>query len=196
MVTGQWGGSMCLTEPGAGTDVGNLSTKAIRQPDGTFKLQGTKMFITGGDQDLTENIIHPVLARIEGDPAGTKGISIFIVPKFLVNEDGSLGRRNDFEIAKIEEKMGIHGSSTCVINFGDNNNCYGELMGGRARGHEGHVPDDERGQDRHRAAGPLERFRCLPPCTELYQGAAPGIIAAGIQEPRCPSRTHHLSTLM
>ncbi|MCK7471913.1 MAG: acyl-CoA dehydrogenase family protein [Desulfomicrobium escambiense] len=81
MVQGIWGGTMALTEPGAGTDVGNLSTKAIRQPDGTFKLQGTKIFITGGDQDLAENIIHPVLARIEGDPAGTKGISIFIVPQ-------------------------------------------------------------------------------------------------------------------
>jgi len=134
MITGQWGGSMCLTEPGAGTDVGNLSTKAIRQPDGNFKIQGTKMFITGGDQDLTENIIHPVLARIEGDSAGTKGISIFIVPKFLVNEDGSLGRRNDFEIAKIEEKMGIHGSATCVMNFGDSNNCYAELLGGEREG--------------------------------------------------------------
>ncbi|MCU0575241.1 MAG: acyl-CoA dehydrogenase [Desulfobacterota bacterium] len=134
MVTGQWGGSMCLTEPGAGSDVGNLSSKAVRQPDGTFKLQGTKIFITGGDQDLTENIIHPVLARIEGDPAGTKGISIFIVPKYLVNEDGSLGRRNDFEIAKIEEKMGIHGSATCLINFGDNNDCYAELLGGEREG--------------------------------------------------------------
>ncbi|MCK9264827.1 MAG: acyl-CoA dehydrogenase [Deltaproteobacteria bacterium] len=134
MTSGQWGGSMCLTEPGAGTDVGNLSTKAIRRPDGTFRIKGTKMFITGGDQDLTENIIHPVLARIEGDPAGTKGISIFIVPKFMVNEDGSLGRRNDFEIAKIEEKMGIHGSSTCVINFGDNGECYGELLGDEREG--------------------------------------------------------------
>jgi alkylation response protein AidB-like acyl-CoA dehydrogenase len=134
MVTGQWGGSMCLTEPGAGTDVGNISTKAVRQPDGTFKLQGTKIFITAGDQDLTENIIHPVLARIEGDPAGTKGISIFIVPKFLVNEDGSLGRRNDYEIAKIEEKMGIHGSATCLINYGDNNNCYAELLGNERDG--------------------------------------------------------------
>jgi alkylation response protein AidB-like acyl-CoA dehydrogenase len=129
MISGVWGGSMCLTEPGAGTDVGNLSTRAIRQSDGTFKIQGTKIFITGGDQDLTENIIHPVLARIEDDPAGTKGISIFIVPKFIVNDDGSLGRRNDFEIAKIEEKMGIHGSSTCLINFGDNNECYAELLG-------------------------------------------------------------------
>ncbi|HOJ13425.1 MAG TPA: acyl-CoA dehydrogenase [Deltaproteobacteria bacterium] len=134
MVSGVWGGSMCLTEPGAGSDVGNLSTKAVRQPDGTFKIQGTKIFITGGDQDLTENIIHPVLARIEGDPAGTKGISIFLVPKYLVNDDGTLGRRNDYEIAKIEEKMGIHGSSTCLINFGDNNECYAELLGGEREG--------------------------------------------------------------
>ncbi|MBN2298250.1 MAG: acyl-CoA dehydrogenase [Deltaproteobacteria bacterium] len=134
MISGQWGGSMCLTEPGAGTDVGNLSTKAVRQSDGTFKIIGTKIFITGGDQDLTENIIHPVLARIEGDPAGTKGISIFLVPKFMINEDGSLGRRNDFEIAKIEEKMGIHGSSTCLINFGDNNECYAELLGEEREG--------------------------------------------------------------
>jgi alkylation response protein AidB-like acyl-CoA dehydrogenase len=134
MVQGVWGGTMALTEPGAGTDVGNLSTKAVRQSDGTFKLQGTKIFITGGDQDLVENVIHPVLARIEGDPAGTKGISIFIVPKYLVNEDGILGRRNDYEIAKIEEKMGIHGSATCLINFGDNNNCYAELLGQEREG--------------------------------------------------------------
>ena len=134
MISGEWGGSMCLTEPGAGSDVGNLSTRAVRQPDGTFRIQGTKIFITGGDQDLTENIIHPVLARIEGDPAGTKGISIFIVPKYLVNADGSLGKRNDFEIAKIEEKMGIHGSATCLINFGDNNDCYAELLGNEREG--------------------------------------------------------------
>ena len=96
MYSGQWGGTMALTEPEAGTDVGNLNTKAIRQPDGTFKLEGTKIFITGGESDLIENIIHPVLARIEGDPAGTKGISIFLVPKYLVNDDGSLGKRNDY----------------------------------------------------------------------------------------------------
>ncbi len=134
MLTGQWGGTMCLTEPGAGTDVGNLSTRAIRQPDGTFLIKGTKMFITGGDHDLAENIIHPVLARIEGDPAGTKGISIFLVPKYLINEDGTPGARNDFEIAKIEEKMGIHGSATCVINFGDNGKCKAELMGQEREG--------------------------------------------------------------
>ncbi|MCD6281531.1 MAG: acyl-CoA dehydrogenase [Deltaproteobacteria bacterium] len=134
MMTGEWAGTMALTEPNAGSDVGNLSTKAIRQPDGTFKLQGTKIFITAGDHDLSENIIHPVLARIEGDPPGTKGISLFIVPKYLVNDDGSLGRRNDYEIAKIEEKMGIHGSATCLINFGDNNECYAELLGEERQG--------------------------------------------------------------
>lgn len=134
MVAGDWAGTMCLTEPGAGTDVGNLSTKAVRQPDGTFRIQGTKIFITSGDHDLTENIIHPVLARIEGDPPGTGGISIFLVPKYLVNADGSLGERNDYEIAGIEEKMGIHGSSTCLINFGDNGACYGELLGEEREG--------------------------------------------------------------
>jgi alkylation response protein AidB-like acyl-CoA dehydrogenase len=134
MLQGVWGGTMALTEPNAGSDLGNMSTKAIRQSDGTFKIQGTKIFITGGDHDLAENVIHPVLARIEGDPAGTKGISIFIVPKYLVNEDGSLGRRNDYEIANIEEKMGIHGSATCLINFGDNNECYAELLGEERQG--------------------------------------------------------------
>ena len=134
MVSGEWGGTMCLTEPGAGSDVGNLSTKAIRQPDGTFRIQGTKSFITAGDNDITPNVIHPVLARIEGDPPGTKGISIFLVPKYLVNDDGTLGARNDFEIAGIEEKMGIHGSSTCLINFGDNGACYAELLGQEREG--------------------------------------------------------------
>jgi alkylation response protein AidB-like acyl-CoA dehydrogenase len=134
MVQGIWGGTMALTEPNAGSDLGNMSTKAIRQPDGTFKIQGTKIFITGGDHNLVDNIIHPVLARIEGDPVGTKGISIFIVPKYLVNEDGSLGRRNDYEIANIEHKMGIKGSATCLINFGDNNDCYAELLGEERQG--------------------------------------------------------------
>ncbi len=134
MVQGIWGGTMALTEPNAGSDLGNMITKAIRQPDGTFRIQGTKIFITAGDNDLVENIVHPVLARIEGDPAGTKGISIFLVPKYLVNDDGSLGRRNDYEIANIEHKMGIRGSATCLINFGDNNNCYAELLGDEREG--------------------------------------------------------------
>lgn len=134
MISGEWSGTMALTEPGAGSDVGNLTTKAIRQPDGSWKIIGTKCFITAIDQDLTTNIINPVLARIEGDPAGTKGISIFLVPKYLVNDDGSLGRRNDYEVAKIEEKMGIHGSATCMVNFGDNNACYAELLGNEREG--------------------------------------------------------------
>jgi hypothetical protein len=134
MVQGIWGGTMALTEPNAGSDLGNMSTKAFRQPDGTFRIQGTKIFITGGDHDLVENIVHPVLARIEGDPAGTKGISIFLVPKYLVNEDGSLGKRNDYEIANIEHKMGIKGSATCLINFGDHGECYAELLGEERHG--------------------------------------------------------------
>jgi len=129
-----WGGTMALTEPGAGTDVGNLKTKAICQADGTFRLQGTKIFITSGDSDIMENIIHPVLARIEGDPPGTGGISIFLVPKFLVNDDGTLGKRNDYAIGKIEEKMGIHGSATCMINLGDNGECLAELLGEERQG--------------------------------------------------------------
>ncbi len=134
MYAGVWGGTMALTEPSAGSDVGNVRTKAVRQADGTFRLQGTKIFITSGDHDLTENIVHPVLARIEGDPAGTGGISIFLVPKYLVNEDGSLGRRNDYAIGGIEHKMGLHGSSTCVMNFGDNGECYAELLGEERQG--------------------------------------------------------------
>ncbi len=134
MYAGVWGGTMALTEPSAGSDVGNIKTKAVRRADGTFRLQGTKIFITSGDHDLTENIVHPVLARIEGDPAGTSGISIFLVPKFLVNDDGTLGRRNDYAIGGIEHKMGLHGSSTCVINFGDNGDCYAELLGEERQG--------------------------------------------------------------
>lgn len=134
MYSGVWGGTMALTEPSAGSDVGNVKTKAIRRADGTFRLQGTKIFITSGDHDLTENIIHPVLARIEGDPAGTSGISIFLVPKYLVNDDGSLGRRNDYAIGGIEHKMGLHGSSTCVMNFGDSGDCYAELLGEERQG--------------------------------------------------------------
>lgn len=130
MFFGQWGGTMCLTEPQAGSDVGAAASKAVRQPDGRFKIYGTKIFISGGDQDLTENIVHLVLARIEGAPAGTKGLSLFIVPRIRVNQDGSLGEYNDVALGGIEHKMGINGNSTCVLNFGENDDCYGELVGG------------------------------------------------------------------
>lgn len=134
MFTGEWGGTMCLTEPGAGSDVGALRTTAKRLPDGKFLISGTKCFISCGDHDLTPNIIHPVLARIEGDPLGTPGISIFIVPKYRVNDDGSLGEFNDVKTGNIEHKMGIKGSATCTLNFGEDGNCIGELLGNEREG--------------------------------------------------------------
>ncbi len=128
MYTGVWGGTMGLTEPSAGSDVGNLKTVAKRNGD-HFLITGQKIFITSGEHDLTPNIIHAVLARIEGAPAGTKGISLFLVPKFLVNPDGSLGERNDVCCAGIEHKMGIKASPTCTLNFGDEGRCRGWLLG-------------------------------------------------------------------
>jgi alkylation response protein AidB-like acyl-CoA dehydrogenase len=127
--SGEWTGTMCLTEPGAGSDVGALKTTAKRLPDGKFLITGTKCFISAGDHDLTPNIIHPVLARIEGDPAGTRGISIFIVPKISVNDDGSLGEPNDVKCGGIEHKMGIKASATATLNFGEDGKCIGELLG-------------------------------------------------------------------
>jgi alkylation response protein AidB-like acyl-CoA dehydrogenase len=117
MVEGKWSGTMCLTEPVCGTDLGLLKTKAVEQPDGTFKLTGQKIFITSGDHDLTENIIHLVIARASDSPKGTKGISLFLVPKFVVKDDGSIGPRNGISTGSIESKMGIKGSATCVLNF-------------------------------------------------------------------------------
>ena len=117
IVEGKWSGTMCLTEPVCGTDLGLLKTKAEEQSDGTYKISGQKIFITSGDQDLTENIIHLVIARATDSPAGTKGISLFLVPKFKVNEDGTVGSRNGISTGSIESKMGIKGSATCVLNF-------------------------------------------------------------------------------
>jgi alkylation response protein AidB-like acyl-CoA dehydrogenase len=134
MFSGEWGGTMCLTEPDAGSDVGALKTKAVKQADGTYRITGQKIFISSGENDYYKNNIHPVLARIEGDPAGTKGISIFVVPKFLVKKDGSLGERNDVVCAGIEHKMGIKGSATCTLSFGDNGNCIGYLLGEERKG--------------------------------------------------------------
>jgi len=131
MVEGKWSGTMCLTEPVCGTDLGLLKTKAIEQSDGTFKLSGQKIFITSGDQDLTENIIHLVIARVADSPAGTKGISLFLVPKFVVNEDGSIGARNGVSTGSIESKMGIKGSATCVLNFDD---ATGYMIGSKNKG--------------------------------------------------------------
>lgn len=134
LYTGQWAGTMVLTEPEAGSDVGALTTSARRQDDGTYLITGTKIFISGGEQDLTENIIHPVLARIEGAPPGTAGISLFIVPKIWVNPDGSLGETNDVTCVGIEEKMGLHGSPTCQLSFGSKGRCRGLLLGEENKG--------------------------------------------------------------
>ncbi|MGM8884397.1 acyl-CoA dehydrogenase C-terminal domain-containing protein [Psychrobacter sp. 1U2] len=119
MYNGEWSGTMCLTEPHAGTDLGIIKTKAVPNDDGSYKISGTKIFITGGEHDLTDNIIHLVLAKTPNAPEGSKGISLFIVPKFLVNEDGSLGERNTLAVGSIEHKMGIKASATCVMNFDD-----------------------------------------------------------------------------
>jgi alkylation response protein AidB-like acyl-CoA dehydrogenase len=117
MISGEWSGTMNLTEPHCGTDLGMLKTKAVPNGDGSYAISGTKIFISAGEQDMTDNIIHLVLARIEGAPMGTKGITLFVVPKVKVNEDGSLGERNALSCGSIEHKMGIHGNSTCVMNY-------------------------------------------------------------------------------
>ena len=131
IVEGKWSGTMCLTEPVCGTDLGLLKTKATEQSDGTFKLSGQKIFITSGDQDLTENIIHLVIARAADSPTGTKGISLFLVPKFVVNKDGTIGSRNGVSTGSIESKMGIKGSATCVLNFDD---ATGYMIGPKNKG--------------------------------------------------------------
>jgi alkylation response protein AidB-like acyl-CoA dehydrogenase len=131
MVSGEWTGTMNLTEPHCGTDLGLLRTKAVKQADGSYKISGTKIFISAGEHDLAGNIIHLVLARIEGAPAGTKGISLFVVPKVMVNDDGSLGAKNAVACGSIEEKMGIHGNATCVMNY---DGAVGWLVGEENRG--------------------------------------------------------------
>lgn len=131
MVSCNWTGTMNLTEPHCGTDLGLMRTKAEPQEDGTFKITGQKIFISAGDHDLSENVIHLVLAKISGGPDGVKGISLFIVPKFMVNEDGSLGARNAVAVGKIEEKMGIHGNATCVMNY---DGATGFLLGEEHKG--------------------------------------------------------------
>ncbi|MCX7312636.1 MAG: acyl-CoA dehydrogenase C-terminal domain-containing protein [Alphaproteobacteria bacterium] len=131
MIAGEWTGTMNLTEPHCGTDLGLLRAKAVKQPDGSYKSTGTKIFISAGEHDLAPNIIHLVLARIEGAPEGTRGISLFVAPKFLPNPDGSLGARNAVSCGSLEEKMGIHGNSTCVMNY---DGATGWLLGEANRG--------------------------------------------------------------
>jgi len=129
LITGEWAGTMNLTEPQAGSDVGALTTKAELQDDGTYKITGQKIYITWGEHDLTENIVHLVLAKTPDAPPGTKGISLFIVPKFIINDDGSIGEENDIKCLSIEHKLGIHASPTCVLQFGDNGGATGYIVG-------------------------------------------------------------------
>ncbi|MBU1172066.1 MAG: acyl-CoA dehydrogenase [Proteobacteria bacterium] len=135
--SGKWGGTMLLTEPQAGSDLGSITTQAVSNGDGTYSLKGNKIFISNGDQNLTENIIHPVLARIQGAPAGTRGISLFLVPKFWVNDDGSIGEFNHITCTGIEEKMGLHGSPTCSMSMGEKGLCRGYLLGEENKGMAG-----------------------------------------------------------
>ncbi|MGE5476402.1 MAG: acyl-CoA dehydrogenase [Bacteroidales bacterium] len=136
LVTGEWAGTMNLTESSAGSDLGAIRTKAVRQADGTYLISGQKIFITYGDHELAENIIHLVLARLPDAPPGVKGISLFVVPKFMVNADGSLGKRNDVAAVSLEHKLGIHASPTAVMSFGDNGGAVGFLVGQENRGLE------------------------------------------------------------
>ncbi|MCB9481117.1 MAG: acyl-CoA dehydrogenase [Desulfobacteraceae bacterium] len=134
MYSGKWSGTMLLTEPEAGSDVGALTTSAVKNPDGTYSIKGQKIFISGGEQDMVENIIHPTLARIEGAPEGTRGISLFLVPKFRINDDGSLGEFNNVECTGIEHKMGLHGNCTCSLDLGGKGECIGTLIGEENKG--------------------------------------------------------------
>ncbi len=134
LVSGEWTGTMQLTEPQAGSDVGALTTRAVKQADGSYRLKGQKIFITYGEHDMTDNIVHFVLARLPDAPAGTKGISLFLVPKFMVKDDGSLGQRNDLRAASVEHKLGIHASPTCVMVYGDHDGAVGYLVGEENKG--------------------------------------------------------------
>jgi alkylation response protein AidB-like acyl-CoA dehydrogenase len=136
LVSGEWTGTMNLTEPSAGSDLAAVRTKAVRADDGTYRITGQKIFITFGDHDLTDNIVHLVLARTPDAPPGVKGISLFVVPKFMLNEDGSLGERNDVRCGSIEHKLGIHGSPTAVMLFGERDGAVGYLVGEENRGIE------------------------------------------------------------
>ncbi len=171
MVEGVWTGTMNLTEPHCGTDLGLLRAKAVKQGDGSYKITGTKIFISAGEHDLSQNIVHLVLARIEGAPAGTKGISLFVVPKFLVKDDGSIGARNAVTCGSIEEKMGIHGNSTCVMNYDGCHRLADRRGEPRA---QRHVHDDERGAPRRRRSGARAIGSRVSERGDLRQGAPAG----------------------
>jgi len=179
---GRYAGVMDLTEAQAGSDVGAVRTKALKKPDGTYSITGGKIFITGGEQNLTENIIHILLARIEGDPEGTKGLSCFVLPKIRVAADGTPGEFNDIHCSGIEHKMGMKGSATAVLNFGDNGNCIAELLGPERKGIQVmfHMMNEQRilvGMQGMAQAG-TAYLHALHFATERKQGAAFGTTGA------------------
>jgi len=134
LFSGEWGATMSITEPESGSDLSDIVTTAVKKKDGTYRITGNKIFISGGDQDITDNIIHLVLARIEGDPEGSQGLSLFLAPKILINDDGSFGEDNDIICTGIEEKMGLHGSPTCSMAFGSKTECLATLLGEKNKG--------------------------------------------------------------
>ncbi len=178
MATGEWTGTMNLTEPQAGSDLSGIRTKAEPVGDGRYKISGQKIFITYGDHDMTDNIIHLVLARLPDAPEGTAGISMFIVPKIHVNEDGSLGARNDVQCVGLEEKMGLHGSPTAVMAYGENGECYGTLLGEENKGLKNMfvMMNAARLDVGMQGVGVAERAyqRALAYAQERKQGRAPG----------------------
>ena len=190
MISGKWTGTMNLTEPQAGCDLALVRTRAEPQADGSYKLFGTKIFITYGEHDMAENIVHLVLARVTGAPEGVKGISLFIVPKFIVNADGSLGARNDVHCVSIEHKLGIKASPTAVLQYGDHGGAVGlPRRPGEPRPRV-HVHHDERGALRRRHAGHRGRRARLPAGAWRTRRSA---CRAGRSMARCRARADHPS---
>ena len=198
MTEGRFFGTMALSEPHAGSNLADITTRAEPQPDGSYRLFGRKMWISGGDHEMGENIVHLVLARIPGGPAGTRGISLFAVPKHLVEADGSIGERNDVVLAGINHKMGFRGTVNTAPVFGDGAftpggapGAVGHLVGGRAPRPAADVHDDERGPDRGRAGRHGTRLHRLPQVPDLRPGAAPGPAAgARPDSPQVPLTEH------
>ena len=162
LVSGRWAGTMNLTEPQAGSDLAQVRSRALPDGDGGYRITGQKIFITFGDHDLTENIIHMVLARLPDAPDGVHGLSLFLIPKILVREDGGLGQRNDLRVVSLEHKLGINGSPTAVMSYGDNEGALGFLVGEENRGLRADVHDDELRAAGRRPGGHRHRRARLP----------------------------------
>ena len=198
VIEGRWYGTMALSEPQAGSSLGDITTRAVRQDDGSYRLTGTKMWISGGDHELAENIVHLVLARTPDAPAGSKGISLFIVPKHLVADDGSIGERNDVVLAGLNHKMGYRGTTNTLLNFGEGaftpggaGRCGRPPRRRGGQGPERDVPHDERGPRQRRRRRDGARLHGLPACPAVRRGAH-----AGSGRSRTRTRRHHRCRLV